>query len=79
MPYSTNLTDAEWEVLSPLLSQILPLKKKTRPPNWTRARNFKWHLLSTQEWLQLGRPTKRFTSLLNRILALQTVALSRCA
>ncbi len=35
MPYSTNLTDAEWETLSPLLSQILPLKKKTRPPSWT--------------------------------------------
>ena len=36
MPYSTNLTDAEWETLSPLLSQILPLKKKTRPPSWTQ-------------------------------------------
>ena len=36
MPYSTNLTDAEWEVFSPLLSQILPLKKKTPPPNWTQ-------------------------------------------
>ena len=36
MPYSTNLTDAEWEILSPLLKQILPHKKKTRPPNWTQ-------------------------------------------
>jgi transposase len=36
MPYSTNLTDAEWEVLSPLLSQILPLKKKSLPLNWTQ-------------------------------------------
>ena len=36
MPYSSNLTDAEWETLSPLLSQILPLKKKTRPPSWTQ-------------------------------------------
>ncbi|MDQ2099980.1 MAG: hypothetical protein QQW96_20310 [Tychonema bourrellyi B0820] len=36
MPYSTNLTDAEWETLSPLLNQILPKKKKTRPPNWTQ-------------------------------------------
>jgi transposase len=35
MPDSTNLTDAEWEILSPLLSQILPQKKRTRPPNWT--------------------------------------------
>jgi hypothetical protein len=79
MPYSTNLTDAQWETLSPLLNQILPLKKKTRPPNWTRARNFKWHLLPTQEWLQLGRPTKRFTSLFNRILVLQAVARTRSA
>jgi transposase len=36
MPYSTNLTDAEWEILSPLLNQILPQKKRTRPPNWTQ-------------------------------------------
>jgi len=36
MPYSTNLTDAEWEILSPLLKQILPHTKKTRPPNWTQ-------------------------------------------
>jgi hypothetical protein len=54
MPYSTNLTDAEWETLSPLLSQILPLKKKTRPPSWTQREIFKWHLLSTQKWWQLG-------------------------
>jgi hypothetical protein len=31
MPYSTNLTDAEWETLEPLLNQILPLKKKFCP------------------------------------------------
>jgi len=36
MSCSTNLTDAESETLSPLLSQILPLKKKTRPPSWTQ-------------------------------------------
>jgi hypothetical protein len=36
MPYSTNLTDAEWEILSPLLKQILPHKKKSRPTNWTQ-------------------------------------------
>ncbi|MEG4494342.1 IS5 family transposase [Microcoleus sp. D3_18_C4] len=40
MPYSTNLTDAQWETLSPLLNQILPLKKKTRPPNWTQREIF---------------------------------------
>ena len=36
MPYSSNLTDCEWEILEPLLHQILPLKKPTRPPNWTK-------------------------------------------
>ena len=35
MPYSSNLTDSEWFILEPLLHQILPLQKKTRPPNWT--------------------------------------------
>lgn len=36
MPYSSSLTDAEWEILEPLLVQILPKKKQTRPSNWTK-------------------------------------------
>ena len=36
MPYSSSLTDAEWEVLEPLLPQILPKKQQTRPSNWTK-------------------------------------------
>ena len=36
MSYSTNLTDALGEILSPFLYQILPQKKITRPPNWTQ-------------------------------------------
>jgi transposase len=32
MAYSSNLTDREWEIIEPLL----PQKKKTRPPNWTK-------------------------------------------
>ena len=36
MSYSTNLTDALGEILSPFLYQILPQKKRTRPPNWTQ-------------------------------------------
>ena len=36
MPYSSSLTDEEWEVLEPLLPQILPTKKQTRPSNWTK-------------------------------------------
>lgn len=36
MTYSSSLTDPEWEILEPLLQQILPQKKQTRPPNWTK-------------------------------------------
>ncbi|MBD2364883.1 hypothetical protein H6G36_27590 [Anabaena minutissima FACHB-250] len=30
MAYSSNLTDAEWEIFEPLLQKILPTKKQTR-------------------------------------------------
>jgi transposase len=36
MPYSSSLSDAEWQVLEPLLSEILPKKKRTRPSDWSR-------------------------------------------
>ncbi len=36
MPYSSSFTDEEWEILEPLLPQILPQKKRTRPSNWTK-------------------------------------------
>ncbi len=36
MTYSSSLSDQEWEILKPLLLQILPSKKLTRPPNWTK-------------------------------------------
>lgn len=36
MKYSSSLTDAEWEILEPQLSQILPHKKRTRPCVWTK-------------------------------------------
>lgn len=36
MSYSTDLTDTEWEILEPILHQILPILKATRPPNWTK-------------------------------------------
>ncbi|WP_346016537.1 transposase [Chroococcidiopsis sp. CCMEE 29] len=32
MPYSSSLTDKEWELIEPLV----PQKKKTRPPCWTK-------------------------------------------
>ena len=36
MPYSSSLTDQEWAIAEPLLSQLLPSKKRTRPTNWTK-------------------------------------------
>ena len=35
MPYSSSLTDKEWEVLEPLLPDVLPKKKRTRPLDWS--------------------------------------------
>ena len=32
MPYSSSLTDREWEIIEPLL----PQKKQTRPPKWSK-------------------------------------------
>ncbi|EKE96966.1 hypothetical protein FDUTEX481_06109 [Tolypothrix sp. PCC 7601] len=36
MAYSSNLTDAEWEIFEPLLQEILPTKKQTRLTNWPK-------------------------------------------
>jgi len=36
MAYSSSLTDAEWAMLDPLLAQLLPQKKQTRPCNWSK-------------------------------------------
>jgi len=35
MAYSSSLTDSEWEVLEPLLPEVLPPRKKTRPLDWS--------------------------------------------
>lgn len=35
MAYSSSLSDREWEVLEPLLLEVLPPKKKTRPLDWS--------------------------------------------
>ncbi len=36
MAYSSSLTDQEWEILAPLLAEILPQKKQTCPPKWSK-------------------------------------------
>jgi transposase len=40
MSYSSSLSDREWEILEPLLIEILPQKKRTRPPKWTNREIF---------------------------------------
>jgi transposase len=35
MAYSSSLSDAEWEILAPLLPEVLPPKHKTRPLEWS--------------------------------------------
>lgn len=35
MTYSSSLTDSEWDILEPLLPEVLPLKRKTRPLEWS--------------------------------------------
>jgi hypothetical protein len=35
MAYSSSLSDAEWEILEPLLPEVLPPKHKTRPLPWS--------------------------------------------
>jgi transposase len=79
MPYSTNLTDAEWEILSPLLNQILPQKKRTRPPNWTQREILNGIFYQLKNGCNWADATIRFTSLFNRILVLQAVARTRSA
>lgn len=36
MAYSSSLTDLEWEILEPLLPEILPKKKVTAPTTWSK-------------------------------------------
>jgi hypothetical protein len=52
MPYSSDLTDAKWEIFEPLLLEILPQKKQARPSDWTSCQfvSADW---STQKRLQL--------------------------
>lgn len=36
MSYSSNLTDGEWKIVEPLLLELLPKKKRTRPCEWSK-------------------------------------------
>ena len=40
MPYKSSLSDEEWKIVEPLLSEILPPKKRTRPANWSKGKSW---------------------------------------
>lgn len=77
MPYSSSLTDEEWEVLEPLLPQILPTKKQTRPSNWTKRElldGIFYQLKNGCNWQDLPKDLPPYKG---GILALQAMASGR--
>ena len=74
MTYSSCLTDPEWEIVEPLLLELLPPKKQTRLPDWTKREILDG--IFYQQWLQLGRFAQGAASLFHGLLVLQTMA--RC-
>jgi transposase len=73
MAYSSDLTDEQWEIFEPLLLQVVPKKKRTRPSNWTKREIFNGILYQLKMDVT-GKTCPRTFPLLNRLLALQTVA-----
>jgi hypothetical protein len=55
MSYCSSLTDSKWEIIEPILHQILPTKKQTLTIQLDKERNLGWNLLSIKEWLQQWR------------------------
>jgi transposase len=58
MAYSSSLTDAEWDILEPLLPQLLPQKKRTRPCNWSKRAildGILYHLKNGCNWADLPK------------------------
>ncbi len=54
MGYSSDVTDKEWEIIEPLL----PTKKKTRPPMWTKRQILNgifYQLKNGCNWADLSR------------------------
>ncbi len=77
MPYSSSLTDSEWEILEPLLVEILPQKKRTRPSNWTKREiidGIFYQLKNGCNWEDLPKDLPPYKG---GLLALQAVAGSR--
>ena len=70
MPYASSLTDSEWEILEPLLVEILPPKKRTRPSNWTKRDIINGIREQLKNGAHLGRLTSKPAALLYGLLAL---------
>jgi transposase len=77
MAYSSDLTDEQWEIFEPLLLQVVPKKKRTRPSNWTKREIFNGILYQLKNGCNWQDLPFILASLLNRLLALQTVAKCR--
>ena len=58
MTYTSSLSDAEWQVLEPILKEVLPKKKQTRPSDWTKRQIFDgilYQLKSGCSWQDLPK------------------------
>jgi hypothetical protein len=52
---------------------VITAEEENKTPSLDKAANSEWDILSTQEWLQLGRLTQRFAALFDCVLALPAV------
>lgn len=69
--YPSDLTDAEWELLAPL---IPPAKPGGRPRSVDLRRIREWRLLCPAQRLRLALSAARVRSLADRLLLLSSVA-----
>jgi transposase len=60
-PYSSSLSDKEWEILEPLI----PQKKRTRPPHWTKRQiidGILYQLKNGCNWRDMPRDLPPFST-----------------
>ena len=60
-PYSSSLTDKEWEIIEPLI----PKKKRTRPPSWTKRQildGILYRLKNGCNWRDMPRDLPPFST-----------------
>ena len=75
MAYSSDLTDAEWEIFTliarDLIARDITNYEADSTDQLDKARDLQWNSLSTEKWVQLARLTQRPPPFFHRILALQ--------